>query len=539
EAAYINESEFVSGVAQDSDALKISYHNLRDFKTVKDIHAIEEILEAIEVNIDAIETNINQIEAKITQIESDIDAINQTYLPLDGSKAMKGDLNLDIYKLSKLDTKESYGANLRAADFNFGHSNRRGLLHPGDYLGRAFVDSSSQDKTSLSINYQSDWSTTNIGGKVHLKDVDPSVVDFMASESSDNSLLLMDTTNQILKSNNLLNSLLSRITKLEKQPATNVPIGMVAIWGKPAPFPEGWEEYVPLRGKMPVGLNIDEIEFNTLDKTGGTKSSNVSAAIPASGYGFSQNTSNGTSGKLIISSGREEDSENLESIAIVSTTPYINFSVNNLNPYRVVQFIEYKGVLSDKTPPTKPNLIISNTGTTTISLSWTASTDNVAVTNYILYRSGALPIQLGNVLAYNVSELSPGTAYSFYITATDAAGNSSTSNTVNETTKSIVEPTIPTILTAVLSGVNRIELSWKISTNNGSGVVYEIYRKENYPDAIFLSIHQTTETYYTDRGINSDFNYTYYIVSLDDDGKPTSHSTNAVEVKGDPNIKDE
>ena len=63
--------------------------------------------------------------------------ILEEFLPLDGSKAMQGDLNLGGNQLSNLDTNPNFSAKVRSADFNLGHPDRRGQLHPGDYLGRA------------------------------------------------------------------------------------------------------------------------------------------------------------------------------------------------------------------------------------------------------------------------------------------------------------------------------------------------------------------------------------------------------------------
>ena len=46
--------------------------------------------------------------------------------------------------------------------------------------------------------------------------------------------------------------------KLQKQA---VPIGLIALWGKPASeIPAGWREYVNLRGKMPIGLDPDYVK---------------------------------------------------------------------------------------------------------------------------------------------------------------------------------------------------------------------------------------------------------------------------------------
>jgi len=138
------EAEYTDGLGtpQSSDELTVNYYDLRTFQIVKDLKTIEAILQAIEANIDAVEANISAIETNIDAIEADIEVINQSYLPLNGSKAMLGNLNLGTHRLSKLDTEENFVANVRAIDFKFGSETRRGLLHPGDFLGRAFADSS-------------------------------------------------------------------------------------------------------------------------------------------------------------------------------------------------------------------------------------------------------------------------------------------------------------------------------------------------------------------------------------------------------------
>ena len=91
----------------------------------------------------------------------------------------------------------------------------------------------------------------------------------------------------------------------------------------------------------------------------------------------------------------------------------------------------------DTTPPTAPsNLDASNPTLSTIDLAWGASSDNVGVTGYNVYMDGGL---LGTVTGTSaqVTGLAENTTYSFYVTASDAAGNeSSASNTDAETTLS-------------------------------------------------------------------------------------------------------
>ncbi len=95
----------------------------------------------------------------------------------------------------------------------------------------------------------------------------------------------------------------------------------------------------------------------------------------------------------------------------------------------------FGGGSSDTEAPTAPTgLSASNTTSTSTTLSWTASTDNVAVSGYDVYQNASF-IGSSSTTSYNVSGLSSSTSYSFYVIAKDAAGNQSTaSNTVNVTT---------------------------------------------------------------------------------------------------------
>jgi len=71
--------------------------------------------------------------------------------------------------------------------------------------------------------------------------------------------------------------------------------------------------------------------------------------------------------------------------------------------------------LPDTQAPTAPtNLVSSNITTNSFTLSWTASTDNVAVTGYDVYQDG-VKINPSNITttSYNVTGLLPSTTYSY------------------------------------------------------------------------------------------------------------------------------
>ncbi|PKV49140.1 putative secreted protein (Por secretion system target) [Aquimarina sp. MAR_2010_214] len=85
-------------------------------------------------------------------------------------------------------------------------------------------------------------------------------------------------------------------------------------------------------------------------------------------------------------------------------------------------------------PSTPAGLSASNVAATSVSLSWTASTDNVGVTGYDVYQGNSIATSVTGASA-NIAGLTANTAYQFRVKAKDAAGNTSGfSNTVNVTT---------------------------------------------------------------------------------------------------------
>jgi chitodextrinase len=91
---------------------------------------------------------------------------------------------------------------------------------------------------------------------------------------------------------------------------------------------------------------------------------------------------------------------------------------------------------SDTTPPSNPsNLQATAVNSNRVDMTWTASTDNVGVTAYDIYRNSSLLTSVGAVTSYSDITVSPSTTYSYQVRARDAAGNpSGLSNTSTVTT---------------------------------------------------------------------------------------------------------
>lgn len=92
---------------------------------------------------------------------------------------------------------------------------------------------------------------------------------------------------------------------------------------------------------------------------------------------------------------------------------------------------------TDIESPTAPeNLTATAVSGSQINLNWTASTDNVRVTGYRIYRDG-VEVGTSTVTSFSDTGLTPLTAYSYTVKAYDAVDNlSSASNVVSATTQS-------------------------------------------------------------------------------------------------------
>jgi hypothetical protein len=136
---------------------------------------------------------------------------------------------------------------------------------------------------------------------------------------------------------------------------------------------------------------------------------------------------------------------------------YMLFIVNSNGVPSMAPFVRLPAPYEDTQPPTAPTNLTASGGVGTVNLAWSASTDNVGVTGYKVYRSTvasftpspATLIGQTTVLTYT-DHVAAGTYY-YYVTAVDAAGNESTlSNEASAT--SLPDTTAPTVsLTAPAS----------------------------------------------------------------------------------------
>ncbi|MGZ5347505.1 MAG: LamG-like jellyroll fold domain-containing protein, partial [Solirubrobacterales bacterium] len=106
--------------------------------------------------------------------------------------------------------------------------------------------------------------------------------------------------------------------------------------------------------------------------------------------------------------------------------------------------------IGDTTPPTAPSGVTATaSGSTTINLAWTASTDNVGVTSYRVERcQGASCTNFAQVAtpsatSHSDTGLAPSSTYRYRVRAVDASGNLGGYSSVAEATTAVAPPTPP------------------------------------------------------------------------------------------------
>ena len=135
---------------------------------------------------------------------------------------------------------------------------------------------------------------------------------------------------------------------------------------------------------------------------------------------------------------------------------------------------------ADTVAPSVPTNVASSAITASgFTVSWTASTDNVAVAGYQVWIGNAAHSVAATATSFAVTGLSAATSYNVVVRAVDAAGNySALSPVLKVTTTGAVDTTPPTTPgTPTVSAINTTGFSvhWAASTDNVGVTGYEIW----------------------------------------------------------------
>lgn len=191
---------------------------------------------------------------------------------------------------------------------------------------------------------------------------------------------------------------------------------------------------------------------------------------------------------------------------------------------------------SDTEAPSIPmNLVANNITTSSINLSWDASTDNVGVSNYEIFVNGSLEASTSNT-SYEISNLSSNTSYSLTVLAADIAENKSAQSSplVVSTLADTEAPSVPTNITISNETDVSFRVTWNASTDNTAVTAYDIYL-----DNAFNAT--TDNTSYTVNGLTALTTYSVTIIARDAVNNESTQSTpvNATTTDGSANSSNE
>lgn len=215
-------------------------------------------------------------------------------------------------------------------------------------------------------------------------------------------------------------------------------------------------------------------------------------------------------GMLIACSGA---SENSEALYIIDISHDPNTTENSVS--------------TDDISPSQPeNLHAVSVASNSVQLQWAASTDNVAVSGYRIFRDSILITSI-NGTSYQDTTVTASTSYQYYVEAYDAANNSNVSNTLSVTTLVLVipdttPPTVPANLrTSTSPTASSVSLVWNAATDNIGVSGYRIYR-----NGVLRTI--TASTSYVDNTVLASTSYTYVAIAFDTANNTSSSNTLAI-----------
>ncbi|MBW7477848.1 starch-binding protein, partial [Paenibacillus oenotherae] len=178
---------------------------------------------------------------------------------------------------------------------------------------------------------------------------------------------------------------------------------------------------------------------------------------------------------------------------------------------------------SDQAPTAPTNVQGTAGGTTSVTLTWTPSTDDKGIVKYEVYRDGVL-IGETTTTSYTDTTVTANKTYVYTIKAVDTIGQKSAfsapvSVIIGGGTQDQL-PTAPTNVQGTAAGTTTVNLTWSPSTDDKGVVSYEIYR-----DGALKGT--STGTSYADTTVANDNTYSYTVKAVDTIGQKSASSAPA------------
>ena len=167
----------------------------------------------------------------------------------------------------------------------------------------------------------------------------------------------------------------------------------------------------------------------------------------------------------------------------------------------------------DRQPPSTPaDLSATSATVSSITFTWTPSTDNVGVSGYEVSVGSATAVR-AQTPAYTVADLACGTAVTVDVVAYDRAGNRSTPATATASTSACpttdtASPSTPTDLAASAVTRSGFTLSWTASNDDVGVTGYDVYRGSTH-------VASPSDNSYALTDLSCGTTYTLYVDAFD------------------------
>jgi glucuronoarabinoxylan endo-1,4-beta-xylanase len=263
---------------------------------------------------------------------------------------------------------------------------------------------------------------------------------------------------------------------------------------------------------------------------------------------------NPTSGAMVIVAINQNGADtplnvSLNGLTATSVTPWVTSSQFDLTaqgsvPVSVGSFSatllassvttfvsDSSGQVSDITAPTAPSGAVATAGSSSqVTLTWNGSTDDTAVSNYLIERcqnagcAAFAQVATSTTTGFTDTLLTAATSYTYRVRATDAAGNlSAYSNAVSVTTPASAlagvtdteAPTVPGIPTLSVISSSEIDLSWAASGDNVGVTSYSVERCKGAGCTGFTRIATSAAPGFSDVGLAAATTYRYRVRAID------------------------
>lgn len=181
-------------------------------------------------------------------------------------------------------------------------------------------------------------------------------------------------------------------------------------------------------------------------------------------------------------------------------------------------------VSTDTAAPSVPaSLKATAASATTVSLTWSASTDNVGVAKYLVLKNGNV-IATSTTTSFSDTTAVANTKYGYQVEAQDAAGNTSAPSVAASVTTpnpaDTTAPSVPLGLYATAASSTQANLAWTASTDNVAVAGYTVYRDGN-------KIGTTSTTSFGDATLSPSTTYSYTVSAYDGAGNASAKATSA------------